>query len=188
MNKNIFIHNTSIVESKDIGKGTKIWEFCHILPDTKIGMNCNICAYCFIENGVRVGNNVTIKNGVSLWKKVSIEDNVFIGPDVVFTNDLNPRAEIKKGDDELLETVVKNGCTIGANSTILCGIVLGNYSFIAAGSVITRDITDYALMMGNPAKQAGYMCQCGKRMIPDSRCDCGRIYRVNENDSVYLID
>ena len=179
MHLSVFIHEKAYVESVKIGEGTRIWEFCHVLPDAIIGKKCNICAYTYIENNVIIGDNVTVKNAVSLWDKIRIEDDVFIGPHAVFTNDLNPRAGVKKSSSELLETVRKKGCTIGANATLLSDIVLGKYSFIGAGSVVTKDVPDYALMIGNPAKQVGYVCKCGAPMKLGKKCTCGRIYDNN---------
>jgi len=186
MKEKILIHKKALVESKYIDKGTRIWEFCHVLPGTVIGKECNICAYTFIENDVVIGNNVTVKNGVSIWNRMRIEDDVFIGPNAVFTNDIHPRAEFKRGATELIETILKVGCTIGANATLLCGLVVGIYSFIGAGAVFTKDVPDYALIIGYPAIQIGYTCRCGNRMIPKVKCSCGRVY-VKRDKIVKLI-
>ena len=149
------IHNLSDVQSKNIGQGTKVWQFCVVLPKAVIGTNCNICAHCFIENNVRIGNNVTIKNGVYVWDGVTIEDNVFIGPNVTFTNDPMPRSQ--SYPPALIGAHVKKHSSIGANSTILPGVTLGESSMIGAGSVVTKDVPDYALVVGNPAKLVRYL-------------------------------
>ncbi len=143
------------VQSVHIGDGTKIWQYCVILPDAVIGSNCNICAHVLIENQVVVGNNVTIKSGVQLWDGVSVEDNVFIGPNVTFTNDLVPRSKVYPSVFE--QTILKKGCSIGANSTIIAGIAIGEYALIGAGSVVTKNIPANTVWYGNPAKQRGYI-------------------------------
>src|SRR5690554_6436799 len=141
------IHPKSNVLSSFIGEGTFIWQFSVVLPEARIGRNCNICAHVFIENRVVVGNNVTIKNGVQLWDGVTIEDNVFIGPNATFTNELIPRSK-SYNIDNLIDTLVKTGATIGANVTILPGVVIGQYAFVGPGSVVTRDVPAYALYYG----------------------------------------
>ena len=155
------IHQLSDVESSTIGKGTRIWQFCVILKDAKIGKNCNINAQVFIENNVYVGNNVTIKSGVQIWDGITIKDNVFIGPNVTFTNDFLPRS--KQYPKSFLNTIIKKGASIGANSTIIGGITIGEYSMIGAGSLVTKNIEKQELWYGNPATKKGYVCQCGKK-------------------------
>jgi len=144
-----FIHPTSICETNDIGQGTKIWAFTHVLKGAIIGSNCNICDFVFIENNVVIGNEVTIKSGVYLWNGVSIEDNVFIGPNVTFTNDKYPVSKNKKF--KILNTIVKKGASVGANSTILPGLTIGEFSVVGAGSVVTKDVAPYSVVRGNPA-------------------------------------
>lgn len=143
------IHPLSDVKSKNIGKDTNIWQFCVVFSEAKIGDNCNICANVLIENEVTVGNNVTVKSGVQLWNGITVEDNVFIGPNATFTNDLFPRS--KNPDWKLSKTVIKKGASIGANATILCGITIGEKAMIGAGSVVTKDVPDGELWVGNPA-------------------------------------
>ena len=143
------IHPLSDCKSQSIGSNTNIWQFCVIFPQAKIGDNCNICANVLIENEVTVGNNVTVKSGVQLWDGITVEDDVFIGPNATFTNDLYPRS--KNPDWKLCKTVIKKGASIGANATILCGITIGNDSMIGAGSVVTKDVPDGELWVGNPA-------------------------------------
>jgi acetyltransferase-like isoleucine patch superfamily enzyme len=146
------IHELSDCKSVNIGENTNIWQFCVIFPKAEIGNNCNICANVLVENEVKIGDNVTIKSGVQIWDGVTIEDNVFIGPNVTFTNDLFPRS--KNPNWKLEQTIVKKGASIGANSTILCGITIGENVMIGAGSVVTKSIPDGEVWYGNPAKFA----------------------------------
>lgn len=167
--KRYFAHPQALVETENIGLGTRIWAFAHVLPGARIGADCNICDHAFIETGVVLGNNVTVKNGVAIWQGVTVEDNVFLGPNSVFTNDPNPRAYIKKPGEALQTTLIRANATVGANATILCGVILGRYAFIGAGAVVLRTVPDFALMVGNPARQAGWMCACARRLpIPAS--------------------
>ncbi|MCV9879038.1 acyltransferase [Brenneria izbisi] len=149
----MFIHPLSDVHSKNIGLRTKIWQFSVILEKAKIGSNCNICSHTFIENDVIIGDNVTIKCGVYIWDGIIIEDNVFIGPNATFTNDKNPRS--KKYPEKFLKTIIKKGTSIGANATILPGLIIGEYCMIGAGSVVTKDLPAYSIALGNPAKITG---------------------------------
>ena len=179
MNSRYFVHERAWVESDNIGENTRIWAFSHIMKDAIIGTNCNIGEHCFIENGVIVGDNVTIKNGISLWDGIVIEDNAFLGPNSVFTNDIRPRSKFH--DYNILKTIIRKGATIGANSTIICGIEIGKYSFIGAGAVITKDVPDYTLVYGNPAKTHGYVCECGRKLVFHeniAKCFCGKEYEL----------
>jgi acetyltransferase-like isoleucine patch superfamily enzyme len=162
------IHSLSDVQSSNIGKNTNIWQFCVVLKNAKIGDNCNINANVFIENDVIVGHNVTIKSGVQLWDGLRVEDNVFVGPNVTFTNDIFPRS--KCYPDDFKKTFLKKGASIGANSTILAGTIIGEYSMIGAGSVVTKDIGAHELWYGNPAKFRGYVCSCGAKSGEDLIC------------------
>ncbi len=153
------IHNLSDVKTKNIGNNTNIWQFCVIFENSVIGNNCNICAGVLIENDVIIGDNVTVKSGVQLWDGVKLEDDVFIGPNVTFTNDLVPRS--KSRTTPFKKIIVKKGASIGANSTIIAGILIGEYSFIGAGSVVTKSIPEYTYWFGNPAKQRGYITSSG---------------------------
>ena len=147
----VFIHDLSDVQSKNIGDETKIWQFCVVLKDAKIGKNCNICSHCFIENEVKIGDNVTIKSGVQVWDGITIEDNVCIGANVTFTNDRYPKA--KNANWKIEGIKVEKGASIGAGSTILPGIVIGKNAMIGAGSVVTKDVKPNTTVMGNPAKE-----------------------------------
>lgn len=151
------IHHLADVQSLKVGNGTVIWQFCVVLQNADIGENCNINAHVFIENDVKIGNNVTIKSGVQIWDGVILEDNVFVGPNVTFTNDLAPRSKVYP--KEFKKTILKKGCSIGANSTILAGIEIGEFAFIGAGSVITKSVEPYTVWYGNPAKQKGYITE-----------------------------
>ena len=153
------VHPLADCQSKQIGDETRIWQFCVIFPKAVIGKNCNICANVLIENEVKLGSNVTVKSGVQLWDGVTVEDNVCIGPNVTFTNDLVPRS--KNTDYELKETLLKTGCSIGANSTIVAGHTIGEYAFVGAGSVVTKDIPPYTVWYGNPATFRGYVTKEG---------------------------
>lgn len=157
-----FIHSHALVETEQIGARTTIWAFVHILPNVVIGENCNICDHCFIEGGVRIGNNVTVKCGIYLWTGVALHDNVFLGPNVVFTNDLRPRS--RQHDYALAETVVEHGASIGANTTVLAGVRIGRYAMSGIGAVITRDVPDHALVYGNPARQRGWVDERGHKL------------------------
>jgi UDP-2-acetamido-3-amino-2,3-dideoxy-glucuronate N-acetyltransferase len=182
LEKEYFIHETSLVESPShIGKGTKIWHFSHIMPGASIGENCNLGQNVFVAKDVMIGNNVKIQNNVSVFEGVTLESDVFCGPSCIFTNVTRPRSEIsQKG--KYIKTLVKQGATIGANATIVCGHFIGKYALIGAGSVITEDIPDYALAYGNPAKIHGWACRCGSELTFGSdnlaQCsECGRKYQ-----------
>ncbi|MCE3046730.1 acyltransferase [Helicobacter kayseriensis] len=160
-----FIHPSSIIDKDcQIGSKSKIWHFCHILESSYIGCNCVIGQNCSIGPRVRIGNQVKIQNNVSIYEGVTCEDDVFIGPSVVFTNVINPRSFIER-KHEFKSTLLQKGCSIGANATILCGIKIGEYALIGAGSVVTKDVKPFALMVGNPAKQVGWVDKAGKKMI-----------------------
>jgi UDP-2-acetamido-3-amino-2,3-dideoxy-glucuronate N-acetyltransferase len=164
IDKSVFIHPSSCVDEPcDIGAGTKIWHFCHVMPDVSIGARCILGQNVHIAGGVTVGNNVKIQNNVSLYTGVELEDDVFCGPSCVFTNVINPRSQINR-HSEYLPTLVKRGATIGANATIICGSTIGQYAFIGAGAVVRRDVPDYALMVGNPARAKGWMGRHGFRL------------------------
>lgn len=173
-----FVHPDGRCESDDVGAGTRVWAFAHVLPGARVGRDCNICDHAFVEGGASIGDRVTVKNGVLVWDGVTVEDDVFLGPAVVFTNDLQPRAKIKKGRLQFTPTLVREGATIGANATIVCGTTIGANAFVAAGAVVTRDVAPHALVRGNPARQVGWVCACGRGLDDDLRCVCGGAYRL----------
>ena len=174
---NYYIHDSADVKSESIGKNTKIWQFVVVLEKAVVGNNCNINCNCFIENDVLIGNNVTVKCGVQLWDGIVIEDNVFIGPNVTFTNDFYPRS--KQYPEKYLNTIIKKGASIGANSTIVGGLTVGEYSMIGAGSVVTKNIGKNELWYGNPAVLRGYVCNCGYKLDLDLKCKkCNLQYKL----------
>lgn len=182
----IFIHDTAIVdEGAQIGLGTKIWHWVHICSDVEIGKNCSFGQNVYIGNDVKIGSGVKVQNNVSIYDCVEIEDDVFCGPSMVFTNVINPRSAIER-KSEFKKTLVKKGATIGANATIVCGTVLGEHSFIAAGAVVTKDVKPYALMAGVPAKQIGWMSKFGER-IPLPVNGQGDWICINENIKYQLV-
>lgn len=183
MDKNYFVHESSYVDEPcSVGEGTKIWHFSHIMKDCTIGRNCNIGQNVVISPGVVLGNNVKIQNNVSVYTGVECEDDVFLGPSCVFTNVINPRSHVSR-KDEYRRTLLKKGCSIGANSTIVCGHTIGKYALVGAGAVVTKDVPDYALVMGNPARVKGYVCNCGEKLAFEGDaaiCKCGRKYKISE--------
>lgn len=155
--------SADVHEGAQIGAGTRIWQFCYIMEDVQIGKNCNIGAYVFVESGVRIGDGVKVKNNVALYKGVELENDVFVGPNAVFTNVPNPRSFIER-KTEFKPTIVKRGASIGANATIVCGLTIGEYALIGAGCVVTKDVPAHALVVGNPGRVAGYVCKCGRKL------------------------
>lgn len=172
----VFVHPRGLCESDLVGAGTRVWAFAHVLAGAKIGRDCNVCDHAYVEGGVTVGDRVTIKNRVLLFEGVTIEDDVFLGPAVVFTNDLRPRAAIKRVGDELLPTTVKAGATLGAGVVVVCGVTIGEHAFIGAASVVTSDIPAYGFVLGNPGRLVGWVCECGQSLSNDLSCPCGRRY------------
>jgi acetyltransferase-like isoleucine patch superfamily enzyme len=175
------IHSHAIVEGARIGDRTRVWAFVHILPGAQIGENCNICDHCFIENDVVLGDNVTVKCGIYLWDGIRVEDDVFLGPNVVFTNDVKPRS--KRYPDSFEKTFIRRGASIGANSVILAGVEIGRYAMVGMGAVVTRPVPDYGLAYGNPARLKGYVCECAESLdFKDdvATCVCGRRYAKGE--------
>jgi UDP-2-acetamido-3-amino-2,3-dideoxy-glucuronate N-acetyltransferase len=177
-----FIHESAYVdEGARIGVDTKVWHFCHVLGGAVIGERCSLGQNVVVMNGVRIANNVKIQNNVSVYEGVELEDDVFCGPSMVFTNVVNPRSHVSR-KKEYRRTLVRRGATIGANATIVCGVTLDEYAFVGAGSVVTKDVPAYALMVGVPARRVGWMCQCGER-LPDAspeKCKvCGTKYKLS---------
>lgn len=170
-----FVHESSYVDAgATIGRGTKIWHFCHVMPGAVIGERCSLGQNVVVMPGTRIGNNVKIQNNVSIYEGVILEDDVFCGPSCVFTNVTNPRAHVPR-KQEYAPTLVRRGATIGANATIVCGITLGEYAFIGAGAVVAADVPPFGLMVGVPARRVGWMCQCGERLhLKQSAARCQR--------------
>lgn len=190
-----FAHETAVIdENTDIGAGTKIWHFSHIMPNSVIGRNCNIGQNVVVSPGCIIGSNCKIQNNVSIYTGVILDDDVFCGPSMVFTNVINPRSHIVR-KDEYRQTRVGRGASIGANATIVCGVTLGKFSFIGAGAVVTKDVPDYGMIVGNPGRLKGYVCYCGNKLdiAVDSdiqgfaTCtDCGRKYQKNNVSVIEL--
>jgi len=183
--REFFLHESSYVdEPASIGAGTKIWHFSHVMKDAAVGRDCVIGQNVLVASGVRIGDGCKIQNNVSLYTGVVLEDHVFCGPSVVFTNVVNPRSEIVR-KDEYRTTLVRRGATLGANSTIVCGVTIGAYAFVGAGAVVTHDVAEHALVFGNPARQQGWMCRCGIR-LPEGEAPscsaCGRKYLLHAGE------
>ena len=174
-----YIHSSSVIDDQvKIGTGTKIWHFCHIQSGAFIGKNCSLGQNVNISNNVIIGDGCKIQNNVSIYEGVELEDYVFCGPSCVFTNDLTPRAKYPKGKIGYKKTVLKQGSSIGANATIVCGHTIGKWAMVAAGAVITNDVPNHALMMGVPARFCGWVCECGNKLSDNLVCDnCGRTYK-----------
>jgi UDP-2-acetamido-3-amino-2,3-dideoxy-glucuronate N-acetyltransferase len=188
-----FAHESSFIdEGSEIGDDTKIWHFCHVMPGARIGRSCTIGQNVMIASGVVIGDNVKIQNNVSLYTGVVLEDDVFCGPSVVFTNVVNPRSHVPR-KHEYQATLVKRGASIGANATLVCGHTIGRFAFIGAGAVVTRDVPDYALLVGNPGRVSGWICACGIKLAtartPSTvACStCGRQYR-GEGDLLLAVE
>jgi UDP-2-acetamido-3-amino-2,3-dideoxy-glucuronate N-acetyltransferase len=181
-----FAHESSYVDAGcEIGEGTKIWHFTHVMAGARIGRRCNIGQNVVISPAVIIGDNVKIQNNVSVYTGVVLEDDVFCGPSMVFTNVVNPRSHVSR-KHEYRQTVVRRGATLGANSTVICGHTIGRYAFVGAGAVVTRDVPDYALVVGNPGRVTGWMCLCGVKLATGARAPesatcgaCGLRYRAD---------
>jgi acetyltransferase-like isoleucine patch superfamily enzyme len=188
---NFFAHPKALIDTgAQIGAGTRVWAFAHVLPRARIGADCNICDHVFIENDVIVGDRVTVKCGVQLWDGLRVEDDCFIGPNATFTNDPYPRS--RQYPKEFPVTTLRRGCSIGANATILPGITIGNRAMVAAGAVVTRDVPDFALVKGNPARFSRWICVCGEALDVATagrvRCECSREFEVQNGTLSLLID
>ena len=177
----VFKHRFSLVESRAVGPGTRVWAWAHVMKGARVGSDCNIGEHCFIETGAVLGNRVTVKNGVAIWEGVTLEDDVFLGPNAVLTNDLLPRSKVYHA--RVVPTLVMRGASVGANATILCGTRIGRWSLIGAGSVVTKDVPAHALVVGNPARVVGFVCRCAGRLRKRGRRGtcvvCRRKYRFS---------
>lgn len=173
-----FVHETSIIDDNvEIGERTKIWHFCHVQSGARIGKGCSFGQNVNVSNNVKVGDGCKVQNNVSIYEGVELEDYVFCGPSMVFTNDLTPRAKYPKGSAGYKKTILHTGASVGANATIVCGHEVGKWAMVAAGAVVTKNVPDYALFAGVPAKQIGWVCECGERMDESLRCSkCSRKY------------
>ncbi|NLD45630.1 MAG: N-acetyltransferase [Clostridiaceae bacterium] len=179
---NFFVHESSYIDDDvEIGEGTKVWFFCHIQKGARIGENCSLGQNVNISNNVKIGNGVKIQNNVAVYEGVEIEDDVFCGPSCVFTNDLTPRAKYPKGHENYKRTLVKKGASIGANATVVCGHIVGEWALIGAGAVVASDVPAYALMLGVPAVRRGWVCECGELLKDGFTCSkCRRKYEETE--------
>lgn len=182
-----FVHESSYVDDNvTIGEGTKIWHFSHIQSGAVIGKNCSFGQNVNVSNNVQIGNGVKVQNNVAIYEGVELEDYVFCGPSMVFTNDVTPRAKYPKGSAGYKKTILKEGVTIGANATIVCGHTIGRWAMIAAGAVVTKDVVNYALMAGVPARQIGWVCECGEILSEDLKCShCGKKYEKKGNQLLW---
>ena len=177
-----FVHPSSYVDDNvTVGDGTKIWHFCHVQGGASLGRDCSLGQNVNIGNNVRIGNGVRIQNNVSVYDGVEIEDNVFCGPSCVFTNVLTPRAHFPV-HGVYVKTLVKEGASLGANCTVICGHTVGRSAMVADGAVVTEDVKDYALVAGVPARQIGWVCECGNRLDETLKCPCGREYRLDRDN------
>lgn len=183
---NYFVHESSFIDDDvEIGEGTKIWYFCHVQKGARIGSKCSLGQNVNISNNVKIGNGVKIQNNVAVYEGVELEDYVFCGPSCVFTNDLTPRSKYPKGSAAYKKTVVKTGASIGANATVVCGHSIGKWALIGAGAVVTTNVLDHALMLGVPAQQKGWVCECGERLDSSLICKiCSRRYKQVETGLV----
>lgn len=181
MSEGVFHHPLALVESDEIGDGTRVWAWAHVMKGARLGANCNVGEHCFIESGAVLGDRVTVKNGVAVWDGVTCEDDVFLGPNAVLTNDLRPRS--RAADWTLERTLLRQGATVGANATLLCGITIGRYALIGAGAVVIRGVADHALVVGNPGRVVGAVCVCARTLRfegSEAACECGKAFRRDD--------
>lgn len=188
----VFIHPTALIENDRIGARTRVYAFVHILSGAVIGADCKINDFCFIEGDVVLGDRVTVKCGNYLWNGLRVEDDVFLGPNVVYTNDITPRSN--QPPEKFEQIRIGKGSSIGANSVLKGGITIGSYAMVGMGSVVTRDVPDHALVYGNPARVHGYVCRCGEKLSPWARggkdlyrCSCGERYRLGRNKKIVMV-
>lgn len=179
----VFVHQNALCDSDSVGRGTRIWAFAQVMKGARVGADCNICGHAFIESGARIGDRVVVKNGVQVWDHVTLEDDVFLGPNVTLTNDRVPRAGQFRTTVDFQPTLIRQGATVGANATVLCGLTIGAHAFIAAGSVVVKDVPAFGFVIGNPARRVGWACMCGARLDDGLNCACGRRYRLADESS-----
>jgi UDP-2-acetamido-3-amino-2,3-dideoxy-glucuronate N-acetyltransferase len=178
-NPDVYLHPTALCESDQVGAGTRIWAFAHVLSGAVIGVDCNVGDHAFVEGGARLGDRVTVKNSALIWDGVTVEDEVFLGPRCTFTNDLRPRIGFAVPPGEYLPTLVRRGASLGASVTVVCGVTIGRYAFVGAGAVVTTDVADHAAVVGVPARQVGWVCVCARPLDDSLTCGCGRSFEVN---------
>ncbi|MEJ3652890.1 N-acetyltransferase [Actinomycetes bacterium KLBMP 9759] len=183
------VHPQGLCESDEVGEGTRVWAFAHVLAGAKVGRDCNICDCAFVEDGAVLGDRVTVKNGTLVFRGVTCEDEVFLGPNVLFTNDMRPRAANRLAAEALLPTLVRRGASLGAGVVVVCGTEIGEYAFAGAGAVVTKDVPAHAFVAGNPAVQKGWVCRCGARLDESFTCgECGKRYVHDRVNGVTLSD
>lgn len=184
----VYVHARGLCESTRVGAGTRVWAFAHVMAGARVGAGCNIGGGAFVEDGAILGDRVTVKNGTLVFGGVTCEDEVFLGPNVLFTNDMRPRAAIRKGPDELMPTTVRRGASLGAGVVVVCGLEIGEYAFAAAGAVVTRDVAAHSFVAGNPARHRGWVCSCGERLDDDLTCgDCGTRYETGAGPGLRVV-
>lgn len=189
MDPSVFVHEKALCESDRVGPRTRIWPFAHVMAGAVVGSDCNICGHAFIEGGAVIGDRVTVKNNVMVWEKVTIEDDVFLGPGAILTNDRYPRGGVRPAPPALLPTLIKKGATIGAGAVVRCGTTIGTHAFVGAGAVVLNDVAAFALVVGNPVRRIGWICQCGTKLSPSLACECGRQYAlVSEEFGLRIAD
>jgi UDP-2-acetamido-3-amino-2,3-dideoxy-glucuronate N-acetyltransferase len=186
--RGVRVHPLGLCESDTVGEGTRVWAWAHVMPGAVLGTDCNVCDHAYVEGGAVLGDRVTVKNAVLVFEGVEVGDDSFLGPNVLFTNDLRPRAHVKKGPEALSPTKVGEGVTLGAGTVVVCGTTIGAHAFAAAGSVITRDVAAHSFVAGNPARHRGWVCVCGERLDDDLRCTCGRAFEPGDAGLVSVRD
>jgi acetyltransferase-like isoleucine patch superfamily enzyme len=183
------VHPTALCESECVGPGTHVWAFAHVMPGAVVGSHCNLCDHTYVDDGATIGDGVTVKNGVSVWDRVTLADDVFVGPNVAFTNDRVPRARpYRTAPEQYLATDVRRGAVLGANATIVCGVTIGRHALVGAGAVVTGDVPDHAVVVGAPARRIGWICVCGEQLDERLRCSCGRIFRMDAAGQLVGLD